>query len=103
MPAAPVARRTPAISGMSGTCLGASGETVADIAIDPGGKMRMPGATAGHGGELTSRRAADQFYFFCSAGGAAGAAGAPGGGVRRSILASWRSLVIISTCERRTT
>ena len=28
MPAAPVARRTPAISGMSGTCFGASGETV---------------------------------------------------------------------------
>src|ERR1700736_4156409 len=32
MPAAPVARRTPATSGMSGMCLGAKGETVGDIA-----------------------------------------------------------------------
>ena len=99
MPAAPVARRTPATSGMSGTCLGASGET-RDMAVDPGVKTQMPGATAGHCDTIYIRRAGDQFYFFCSAGGAAGAAA---GGVRRSILASWRSLVIISTCERRTT
>src|SRR6266571_4105823 len=32
MPAAPVARRTPATSGISGTFLGAKGETVGDIA-----------------------------------------------------------------------
>ena len=32
IPAAPVASRTPAISGMSGTCLGARGEMVEDIA-----------------------------------------------------------------------
>src|SRR3954465_274146 len=37
MPASAVARRTPAMAGMSGTCFGASGETEEDIAGRLGG------------------------------------------------------------------
>src|SRR6185295_7549146 len=110
MPASAVARLTPETGGMSGTCFGASGETVADIAIDPGSGLRrwaktqMPGATAGHSGEITRAASADQFYFFGgSAGAGAGVVGAAvAGGATRSILAAARSLVIISACERRT-
>src|SRR5215467_13290265 len=45
MPASAVARRTPAITGMSGTVLGASGETVEDIAgrLDGSWICRWPG------------------------------------------------------------
>src|ERR1700761_8878928 len=106
MPAAAVASFTPAISGMAGTSVGASGETVVDMegALSRGGlKTWMPGLLARACTPEYSTLGAKSIYFF--AGGAillsAGLAGSAGlvsdlavssGLSMRSILAASRSL-----------
>src|SRR5882724_10499981 len=91
MPAAPVARRMPATSGRSGTCLGASGEieAIESIPVFATQKRKCPARRPGISvTEFTPPQAADQFlflehdlvrkpvstfrdhaHFFCSAGG----------------------------------
>src|SRR5262249_39373324 len=93
MPAAAVARRTPATGGMSGKRAGASGETAVAMAQRGPGTI-MAGENPGHDDEDDQRDGVNRFYFF--SGGCAGLA-------RRSIFASARSLVTRSTCALRTT
>src|SRR3954471_24271265 len=107
MPASAVARRTPAITGMSGTCFGARGETEEDIGapwwdLD----MQMPGAGAGHHKGLDTLHVtevtANSYFFaggaillsdgFASAGLASAGLASAAGWSSRSTLASARSL-----------
>ena len=107
MPAAAVASRTPAIAGMSGTVVGARGETVVDM-VDlqelccraGGGSSLAPESRATLPAQARTRdMSTTKNYCFGAGAGAAGAApgaAAAGGGSagrsRRSILAVSRSM-----------
>src|SRR5690348_8308071 len=116
MPAAAVASFTPAIAGISGTSVGASGETEVDIGApyrDEGFKTWMPGLLARAYQPNYSTLGAKSIYFFAGAillsAGLAGSAGlvsdfaASAGFSVRSILAASRSLPTYSACALRVT
>src|ERR671920_500433 len=105
MPAAAVAIRTPAISGMSGTLFGASGDT-AGIATTPH-ESAWPGGP-GHGNQgqtlkagqsprqARARTPASSGYFFSGATGSDGLAAVSVAAGRRSMLAPSPSLATTS-------